>query len=95
MGCVLIVVVWVLLPHLINEPFVRGLTQFNEKTRITFTALRWGFYAAAIGFGPVLIERKRGTPMTPEDKKSLRWMLVRVFVIYDVIFAFDLLGWRA
>ena len=94
-GGVVISVFWMLLPHLLNEPVVRGLRQFNDGTRLTFTALRWSFYLAAIGFGPALITRKRSTAMAPEDKKSLRWMMVRVFVVYDLIFAFDLFGWRS
>jgi hypothetical protein len=93
--CAAIAVFLLCLPLMLNEPFVRGLHEFNESSRWVFTGLRWGFYLAVLAYAPWLIERKRGSAMTPEDKKSLRWMFVRVFVLYDLIFAFDLFGWRA
>jgi hypothetical protein len=87
--------IWFLLPVFLSESFVVGLHHFNQSTSVVFTLLRWACYAIAIALGPRLIEKKRKTPMTDADKKHLRWMLVRVFFIYDVIFAFDLFGWRS
>ncbi len=89
-----LVLIWFLLPIFLNESFVVGLHHFNQSTSVLFTLLRWTCYAMAITLGPRLIEKKRKTPMPVEDKKHLRWMLLRVFFIYDVIFAFDLFGWR-
>lgn len=90
-----LVLIWFLLPVFLNESFVVGLHHFNQSTSVLFTLIRWTCYAMAIALGPRLIEKKRKTLMPAEDKKHLRWMLVRVFFIYDVIFAFDLFGWRA
>lgn len=87
--------IWFLLPVFLNESFVVGLHHFNQSTSVLFTLLRWTCYAMAITLGPRLIEKKRKTPMPADDKKHLRWMLLRVFFIYDVIFAFDLFGWRS
>jgi hypothetical protein len=97
-ACAAIAVFLLCLPLMLNETFVRGLHQFNDDSRVAFTGLRWGFYLAVMAYAPRIIERKRGTAMPLEDKKSLRWMLLRVFVIYDLVFAFDLFdlfGWRA